>query len=217
MSRLKIRAALASVIAVFSLTIVGACPAIAAGGGLAGKSAQEVVSIARTAAEAKGSVHSIHRVEYGNVPGTEIFDLTKTEGKEVDSGPTFGNGKILVIKGVAYIMGDAFWLEPQLTNTQAATYAGKWIAFHKGDKESAFPPPQTDYNFYAFAETLMQQLTYFLPVAPYSAPEFTTLNGRKVVKIVGGVRKSPFGSTGVGTNTTYVSTSPPYLPVESVI
>jgi hypothetical protein len=81
--------------------------------------------------------------------------------------------------------------------TQAATYAGKWIAFHQGDQS---------YNFLSDGETLVQSLKDDLPVAPYSTPEFTTLNRRKVVKIVGG-RK--------GTTTAYISASPPYLLVES--
>ena len=209
MSRLRVHAVGASVVIVLSFTMVGASPAVAAGGGLAGKSSEQVVSIARAAGVAKGSVHITEIGLWGGGRnGTESLDQTKTEGREVDSGPgSFGNGTILVIKGVVYVMGDATYLiNSGFSQTQATTYAGKWIAFHKGDQ---------NYSFWTTDETIVPSLKDDLPVAPYAKPEFTTLNGKKVVKIVGGAKKSSL-ENGVGTNTAYVSASPPYLLVENV-
>jgi hypothetical protein len=102
MSRLRFRAVTTSVVIVLSFTMVEASPAVASGGGLAGKSAQQVVSIARAAGAAKGSVHFTVSGEFGGGSyGTATYDQTKTEGREVDSGPgEIGNGTELVIKGV---------------------------------------------------------------------------------------------------------------------
>jgi hypothetical protein len=207
MSRLRVRAIGTSLVIVLSLTMVGASPAVASSNGLAGKSSQQIVSIALAAGIAKGSVHTDESGEFdASSYGTLHKDVTKSEGREVDSGTgAIGHGTVLVIKGIAYAMGDADFLYGPLTMTQAVTYAGKWIAFHKGDQ---------GYNDFAYNETLVQHLVDVLPVAPYSRPKFTTLNGIKVVMIAGHERKS-LTSAGLATDTAYFSASPPYLPVES--
>jgi hypothetical protein len=207
MLRPRVGAVWTCVVIVFSLTMVRASPAVAAGNGLAGKSSQQVVSIALAAGMAKGSVHFVVSGEFGanNSNGTAIHDQTKTEGREVDSGTgAFGNGTVLDIRGVAYIKGDAGFLYGPFTTTQASTYAGKWIALHNSDQ---------GYSDFAEGQTILQGLQDHLPVAPYSRPVFTTLGGKKVVKIVG----AAVASDGPGTTTAYVSAIPPYLPVKSVI
>src|ERR1700728_808456 len=111
---------------------------------LTGKSARQVRAIALAATKAE---HSVHISSFSG-----STDVSPTEGRQTISGGTLGNATVLVVSGVAYLDGDATFLETTLglSPANAASYVGRWIAFH---------PTDPDYQEVAAGVTMASMLT----------------------------------------------------------
>jgi hypothetical protein len=71
--------------------------------------------MAKDVAIAKGSVHDVGDYNFGGAPVHNVYDLGTTQGKQVSTGSTNGNGTFLVTSPqMAYVQGDAAALEQSL-------------------------------------------------------------------------------------------------------
>jgi hypothetical protein len=169
----------------------------AAANDLIGKSAIQVRAIARGAAQDEQSVH----VSAFN----NSIDANAIEGRQLVSSGAQGNATILVVSGVAYLDGDANFLQNALglSSATASTYVGKWISLR---------PTDPAYQQVAAGLTMGTLLVEALPNGPVKLTPTTTIDGQSVVGIVYNLSED-----GVNVSeTTYVSTAAPNLIVESV-
>ena len=128
--------------------------------------------------------HSVHYVEHGAAGRAlrqiMVADVAGTRGIQ-RIGFTLqgksGNFTVIVVKGVAYLRGDAFALHGYLgfTAAQASAYHGRWIAV---------PPGNARYRDLAASVTLPSFLHDIYPTAPLALVP-ATLRGRKVTGVRG--------------------------------
>jgi hypothetical protein len=176
----------------------------------AGKTPAQVLAMATAAALAKGSVHIVDDDNIGGV-GTMhwVTDAGTPQGKQIGAG-SIGNCTILVTSAqVAYVRGNATCLENTLglPPQEATTYAGRWIAV---------PSSSSDYSGLVTGVTDSSMMTGVTPSAPLRFTKATTIDGKSVMGISGGL--GPFApTTSAGTQVLYISTAAPYLPVAFVL
>jgi hypothetical protein len=158
---------------------------------------------------AKGSVHDVGDYNFAGEPVHNVYDLSTTQGKQVSIGSSNGNGTFVVMSPqMAYVQGDTTALEQnlQMNRDDARKYAGKWIAVPSSS------------SFYAGASsglTVSSLLTNVTPSAPLSLTKPTTIDGKSVVGVSGGLPS--WAQPYVGTFVLYISTEAPYLPVADVV
>jgi hypothetical protein len=185
--------------------IVAGCAGIAtllstngsAANDLVGKSANQVRGIARGAAQDAQSVH----VSTFN----DSLDVNLIEGRQVISDGMQGNATIVVVSGVAYLDGDAPFLQNSLglSTATASSYVGQWISFQ---------PANPEFQQVAADLTMGTLLVEVLPDGPVKLTPVTTIDGQSVVGLVSSLS---LGGAHVS-ETTYVSTAAPNLIVQSV-
>jgi len=176
--------------------------------GLSGKSAAEVLAMSVGAARAQGSVH-LAAVESNGASAVGSYDISATVGTQTVSGGAQGKGTLVAMPGVAYLKGDAAFLQNSLGLNAAAAgkYAGQWISFKSGDP---------GYAQVVSGDTLSSALSEASPTGSLSLMPTRTVDGQQVVGVVGGLPADATGSGAIGSVTLYVSTTAPYLPVEVV-
>ena len=175
----------------------------------AGKTPAQVLAMATAAALAKGSVHVVDDDNIGGVGTVHwVTDAGTPQGKQIGAG-SIGNCTILVTSAqVAYLRGDATCLENTLglPPQEATTYAGRWIAV---------PSSSSDYSGLVTGVTDSSMMTGVTPSAPLRFTKPTTIDGKSVMGISGGL--GPYATGSVGTQVLYISTAAPYLPVAFVL
>lgn len=131
------RISLAGSLLALALQLLAGCGSSISGNGVASKSAEEIVTEAKTAADSASSVHVSGSVNSGGSPVT--LDLNLASGKGAtgqisQNGSTF---KIVIDGGTAYISGsDAFYRK--LGGSAAAQLlAGKWLKISTSTPEFA--------------------------------------------------------------------------------
>lgn len=182
------------------------------GNGLNGKSATQVWDQAVAAAKAEGSVHFVVK-PYFCCGSTNLFgtsgvletDAGKSEGKQSISGGTYGHVTILVVPGKAYVQPDAHWASMIMTISSA--YAGKWLAFS---------PNTPGYSSTINGVTLSSLLSSEKPAGRLTVRPKTTIDGKKVIGLSGGLIRSNWPTDVRGSAVVYISAVAPYLPVETV-
>jgi hypothetical protein len=181
--------------------VAGACGGPAAGG-LAGKSASEVLALAQAAAQKEGSFHFVDQTGTGKNEQRLVGDSASESGEQVVSGPN-GRLNVRLVDSVIYVTGSEAVMGAalKLTNAQAAKYAGKWISLQKTD---------APYETVAKALAPSAELTPYTPVGNLRVGNVSTLRGRSVLAVSGGASEQA-GAT--ATATLYVSTSAPFVPV----
>ena len=165
--------------------------------------------MATAAALAKGSVHWVADENVGGVTTHWVTDAGTTQGKQIGTGSITGNCTILVTSAqVAYFRGDTACLEEgfQFPGQEATKYAGQWIAV---------PSSSSGYGDLVTGLTASSNMTGATPSAPLRFTKPTTIDGRSVIGISGGL--GPFATGYVGTQVLYISTAAPYLPVAVVL
>jgi hypothetical protein len=183
-----------------------ACLACACGGpsagGLAGKSASEVLALAQAAAQKEGSFHFVDQTGTGKNEQRLVGDSASNAGQQVVSGP---NGLLdaRLVDSVIYVTGSEAVIGAalKLTDAEAAKYAGKWISLQKTD---------SPYETVAKALDPSAELTPYTPVGNLKVGNVSTLRGRSVLAVSGTASEVAGASA---TATLYVSTSAPYVPV----
>jgi hypothetical protein len=166
--------------------------------------------MAKDAVLAKGSVHDVGN--YSSSSGgtvQNVYDAATTQGKQLATSSPPSNGiALLMSPQMAYIQGDASFLEDvvQMGRDDAIKYAGQWIAV---------PSSSSEYANAASGLTLSELITNVTPTAPLSLTKLTTIDGKSVVGVSGGL--APWANQYSGTLVLYVSTAAPYLPVADVV
>ena len=174
----------------------------------AGKTPAQVLAMAKAAALAKGSVRIIG--DDNNAPwGTAhwVVDAGTPQGKEIAAGSV--NCTFLQTSAqMAYLRGDAPCLELNLQFPQheATKYAGQWIAV---------PSSSSKYWSLVSGEDYSSIITGTIPSAPLRFTKPTTIDGKSVIGISGGLGQGAPSSA--GTNVWYIPTAAPYLPIAWVI
>ena len=183
-----------------------ACLACACGGpaagGLAGKSASEVIALAQAAAQKEGSFHFIDQTGSGKNEQRLVGDSASASGEQEVSGP---NGQLdaRLVDSVIYVTGSEAVIGAalKLTDAEAAKYAGKWISLQKTD---------APYETVAKALAPSAELTPYTPVGNLTVGSVSTLRGRSVLAVSGAASEAAGANA---TATLYVSTTAPYVPV----
>jgi hypothetical protein len=176
---------------------------------LVGKSASQVVSIAMAAATAKGSVHLVSTDTGAGAPGGSTYDVARNEGKQTVSGGTTGTASLVLISGVAYVQGDAAFLQNTFgfPANAASTYAGMWISFQSTD---------TGYQQIVDGDTLASALADSTPSGAVALKGTSVIDHKTVLAVSGGLPPNVSGAGVTGSVVLYVSTTAPFLPVELV-
>jgi hypothetical protein len=197
-----------SLTAVAALSVLGVIPVLSNAGAstpadLAGMSAQQILATTLRAASAQTTAASVVST---TVLGITIKGVT-------ESGPSSGDvfltinghrGEIVYAAGVVYARFDPAIVDFEFHST-VTSVANKWISV---TKTSRF------YSGLAEGVTLPSVLLELTPAGTLSATP-TTLNGKSVIALVG-KDNATLGAPG-GTQTLYVSTTAPFLPVEGKV
>lgn len=185
---------------------LAACGTGRSASGSSPRPARAIFGLAIAAAEVKGSLQVVQASS--DSPGaSNVYNIGQSEGKETTSSPG-ANGTILVLPGIAYVMGDAGYLEGNgFPQAAASLYDGRWVSFH---------PADPGYSQIVDGLTLGSALSYGTPSGALRRNGTTTVEGQAVVAISGGISAplAPPGAT--GSETIYISEVEPYLPVEIV-
>jgi len=178
--------------------------------GFSGKSTSGMLTLATSVANARGSVHIVATESTGGMTGESVYDIARDHGKQIVSGGSQGNSTILIVSGVAYLQGDANFLQNSLglSASSASTYAGRWIAFRSSD---------TGYRQVVRGDTLPSALTEATPTGSLTLTKATTADGVRVVGISGGLPAQATQAGATGSQVLYVSETSPHLPVEVVV
>jgi len=172
----------------------------------AGKTPRQVLAMAVNTALAKKSVHVAgdDNAPWGIVHW--VSDAGTPQGKQIVAG-SFTCTALVMSAQVAYLRGDATCLEVnlQFPRHEATKYAGRWIAV---------PSSSSEYASLVSGETDSSFMTGVIPWAPLRFTKPTTIGGKSVIGISGGLGPN---AGAVGTNVLYVSTAAPYLPVAFVV
>jgi len=161
------------------------------------------------AAMAKGSVHLVSTDTGAGGPGGSTYDVGRSEGKQTVSGATTGTSSLVLVSGVAYVQGDATFLENAfgLPANAASTYAGMWISFRSTD---------TGYEQIVDGDTLASALADSTPTGALALKGTSVIDHKTVLAVSGGLPRNASGTGATGSVVLCVSTTAPFLPVELV-
>lgn len=183
------------------VALAGACGGPSAGG-LAGKSAAQVIALAQAAATREGSFHFVDQTGTGTDEQVLVGDSSAEAGQQEVKGPN-GDLEVRLVDSTVYVNGSESVLAGalQLTAAQSAQYAGKWISLTKTDKP---------YETVAKALDPSSELAPYIPVSSLKVGSVSTLRRRSVLAVTGNA-PAVAGTTAIAT--LYVSTTAPYVPV----
>lgn len=204
------RNAAAAAAALAASGVLGASCSSSPEGGLAGKSASQIVSLAVTALHHQPSFHFVSRTKQGSTTETQIGDVgAKLAAESVAQ----GSKPVLdarLVGGVVYLQAGTDLLENVLglSSSVASAHAGDWVAVHRTDSA---------YSDVASSLTATSAIELFVPEEPnLKVAGVTTVQGRKVVAVEGTSASTPT-TAAVGKVTLFVSTTAPYLPVGGTV
>jgi len=197
---LRMRRGISRGLGAAAILVTAACGAGTPPNALAGKTPQQVLSVAIATAERFGSVHYILQTGGSSQQQTVIGDAGARQGAQT---VVMGADKVevLLIGTGAYLRGNAGGLKDVigLPSATATQYAGKWISVQ---------PSDSLYQGIARAVTLPDLLDEVKPSGRLASGGPETLGGHAVVGVRGGLS----GATG-GTTTFWVTTAPPAVPI----
>jgi hypothetical protein len=190
-------------VACSSLALLSACAS--GSSGLTGKTADQVLSLAVTAARGSGGFHFVDR----DGSGTQVQLLVGDTGAVTAQQTLSGGGAALDIRLVhdtVYVRAGSETLESVvgLSATNAADESGKWLSVTRRGN-----------GYGTIVATLKPdaELDSYIPQAPLALGAATTLHGIPVLPVTG--TAPPTAATGAlnARATLFVSTRAPYLPV----
>jgi hypothetical protein len=198
-----------SLTAVAVLSVSALVPTLSSAGAatpttLTGLSAQQIMSASIKAAIAKKSATTVvtTSVLSINVKEVTVSGPQSGSGSEVIDGH---KGEVIYLKGVVYAKFDAYLVHFNYGVTDSAV-VNKWISITKGHKF---------YSNLSSGITFPSVLQEMQPIGTLSASAPKTINGVSAIGITG--NPSPLSGTTSGSETLYVSTTTPFLPVEVTI
>jgi len=180
----------------------GACGGLSAGG-LSGKSASQVLALARAAASREGSYHFIDQSESsGKATDRLVGDSSNSNGQQELSGP-YGLIEVERVGTTIYVRGSEASIETPLELSQklAAAAAGKWVSLVPGD---------APYETISKALLPSAELDGYIPTGKLEVGSLSQVRGHTVLAVSG---SAPAVTGASGVATLYVSTTAPYVPV----
>jgi hypothetical protein len=198
-----------SLTAVAVLSVLGLVPALSSASGatpttLTGLSARQIMSTAIKASIGQGSATTVVTT---SVLGIKVKEVTISgprsgSGSEVINGH---KGEIIYLNGVVYAKFDAFLVNFNYGVKDSAV-ANKWISITKGHKF---------YSNLSSGIAFPSVLQEMQPIGTLSASAPQIINGVSAIGVTG--NPNPLSGTTSGSETLYVSTAAPFLPVEVTI
>jgi hypothetical protein len=164
---------------------------------LSGKSASQVIALAKADSVAKKYVQITVTATVASSKLTEVVALGPSFGTEVLTFPAASaSGTVENINGALYVKGNAGFLEVQLnaSKTLGAKWANKWISI---------PSSNSNYSNLIAGLTMSTGMSSLFPTSKLSIDKTTTWHGKSCVEIKG-VSQGSQGSL-------YVSASSPHL------
>jgi hypothetical protein len=190
-----------------SLAFLAACGSESAG--LGGKTADQVLSLAVTAAQEASSFHFVER----NPSSTPVRVLVGDAGVgDAQQTLSAGDGvfEVRLLARVAYLRAPSGTLESVLglSTAVSSAHAGKWLSLTSGAK---------GYGQIVAALRPDSELDSFIPQVPLVLGKSTKLHGIAVVPVSGAAPTLAAIGALNARATLFVSTSAPYRPVGGVI
>lgn len=184
-------------------TTLGACSS-SSEGALAGKTPDQIVSDALAAARSEGTVHFTLHASGTSTNETVVGNAGLLNGEQE---LTIGSDQVEaeLLNGAAYLDATPGWLHSVLGLPAAVAnaYAAKWISLTSSDAL---------YSQITQSVTLNGLLKQVTPTGPLRAANPSSLDGRMVIGVIGGLPGRARTGT-IGTSRLYVSTASPNLPV----
>lgn len=183
---------------------LGACSSGSQEGTLAGKTPAQIVSAALAAARAEGTVHFTLNAAGSSTQESVVGNAGLVEGEQE---LTVGSDQVEaeLVGGAAYVDATAGFLQKDLglPARVAAAYAAKWLSLAPAD------PLYTQISQTVTLASVLKEVT---PVGTLRASPPSTVAGRTVVALIGGL-PGPARAGTTGTSRLYVSTLSPNVPV----
>jgi hypothetical protein len=175
-------------------------------GGLSGKSASEVLSIAEAAAKKDASFHFVDQTGTGKDAEHLVGDVSNQNGQELLTNP-YGSLEVRLVGAMVYVTGNAKSLEVALGMTTAVStkYADHWISLVAAD---------APYSAVARAMLPSAELQDYVASGDLVVGKATTLQKHQVLPVSG---TAPSTASGKGIATLYVSTTAPYVPIGGIL
>lgn len=192
---------LAIVATLLLVPVAAACGGPSAGG-LAGKSAEQVIQLAQAAAKQKGSFHFVDQTGTGSDAQILTGDVSGTDTEEQVKGPN-GTLDVRLEGSTIYVQASTLVLENalKLPASVASSEAGKWISLLTTD---------VPYQTAAKALEPTAEVAPYIPAGDLKIGSVTTLRGENVLAVSG---TASTAAQGQAVATMYVSTTAPFVPV----
>jgi len=183
------------------IPLAAACGGPSAGA-LGGKSAQQVVALARAAAAKEGSFHFVDQTGSGSSAQILTGDISGAAAAEEANSPS-GVLQVRLVGSTIYINATASTLiySMKLSATTASAHAGQWISLETTD---------APYQTAAKALDAGAELNSYIPSGNLKLGSVTTLRGRNVLAVSG---TAPPSAGAHVVATLFVSTTAPFVPV----
>jgi hypothetical protein len=185
----------------FAICLAGACGGPSSGG-LAGKSASQVLALAKAAEAKEGSFHFVDQTGTGSQGQTLVGDTSFSAGQQQVRGPNGVLevrlvGKTIFVNASELVLQDAL----KMSSGLATKFAGKWLSLQP-----------TDAPYQTVAEALLpaSEIGPYTPASDLKLGSVTTLRHQNVLPVSG---TAPSSSGASATATLYISTTAPYVPV----
>ena len=163
----------------------------------------QLLAIAEQDATGQGWAHAVVRMNSGGHQA--VYDQYDGPGEGRQDATIDGHNHldVIVLNNTAYFQADAgaASIYMQLPATTVNQIAQKWVEVPSSDQA---------YSDVAQDVDIASVLTDTTPSGPLSVTAPTTMDGRKVVGIMGSL---PAGATGTGSSTLYISTGSNPVPV----
>jgi hypothetical protein len=190
--------------------LLSACGSTAssAPAGLQGKSGKALISAAKAAVLAKGSV-TLQQIEKINGETETATIYSSLSGASGTTSGGFGAGTLIQTSTNMYFKENASLLASQFTSgSNLSKWAGKWIDV---------PSTNAEYASLATGDLLQSGLSQNLPVGPFTTLGIETYKGHKVFAVRGQLSAAfTGGAKATSKSTMYLSLTKPYLPVAIV-
>jgi hypothetical protein len=197
-----------SLVAIAILSLIGVVPVATGAQGaptsLTDLTGAQIMAIATKAAVGEGTVT---RTVIANLLGTGVKSkTTSTLRSGIQTGTVRGHKlDVVYLNGVVYVKLDAALLKSEFGQS-LPSLANKWISFTKGHNY---------FTQFSAGLTLPSLVTILTPAGALSVSTPVTIDGQQTVAVSGDV--SGTTSSTQGSQTVYVSTTPPFLPVRVVV
>jgi hypothetical protein len=170
-------------------------------GGLSGKSASQVIGLARAAGTKEGSFHFVDQSGTGKNIQRLVGDLSASGGQQELQGPN-GTLEVRLVGSTIFVNGDEVGLEDALalSASVAGAQAGKWISL---------VPADAPYKKVRNAMSPSAELDPYIPSSNLTVGKVQTLHGYPVLAVSGTASSAGTQATA----TLFVSTKAPFVVV----